>query len=241
MALINCEECSTEISDKAKACPKCGNPMDRPEAKINPCPQCDFELEKGAITCPNCQNKFVIKDGKTGKYRKAYSWEIIDSVSSFNAGTNNDDITRFFVGKKMEFLIAGGTLALIAILALFEVRSNGENSNLSYPTCQSYTSALASNKPNFKKVATSSRNSKVRGKITNIQKNSGFGKIAGDADLTIQGSSGAKCVLSFDFDQNFTEDMLYRMRKGQQIKAQCRSYFALLWGSSVGFQGCKIK
>jgi len=27
MALINCSECSIEISDKAAACPKCGNPI----------------------------------------------------------------------------------------------------------------------------------------------------------------------------------------------------------------------
>lgn len=76
MALINCEECNAEISDKAKACPKCGNPMEKQEAKVNPCPQCDFELEKGAIACLNCQNKLVIKDTKTGKYRQAYNWEI---------------------------------------------------------------------------------------------------------------------------------------------------------------------
>ena len=236
---MNCEECSSEISDKAKACPICGNPMGRQEAKINPCPQCDFELEEGAIACPNCQNKFVIKDGKTGKYRKAYNWELKDRVASFNGKTNNNDITGFH-GKNMGLLVVGGAVALIAIMALFEARSNGENSNLSYPTCQSYTSALASNKPNFKKVAASSRNSKVRGRISKIQKNSGLGKIAGDVDLTIQGSNGAKCVLSF-VDHNFTEDMLYRMRKGQQIKTQCSSYSALLWGSSVGFQGCKIK
>lgn len=27
MSLIQCPECGTEISDKAPACPKCGNPM----------------------------------------------------------------------------------------------------------------------------------------------------------------------------------------------------------------------
>lgn len=27
MSLINCSECDAEISDKAAACPKCGNPM----------------------------------------------------------------------------------------------------------------------------------------------------------------------------------------------------------------------
>ncbi len=27
MALINCSECSTEVSDKAESCPKCGAPI----------------------------------------------------------------------------------------------------------------------------------------------------------------------------------------------------------------------
>jgi len=29
MALINCPECKTEISDKAKSCPHCGNPLNQ--------------------------------------------------------------------------------------------------------------------------------------------------------------------------------------------------------------------
>lgn len=33
MALIKCPECSAEISDKATACPKCGNPMAPPERR----------------------------------------------------------------------------------------------------------------------------------------------------------------------------------------------------------------
>ncbi len=27
MALIKCEECDNEVSEKASSCPKCGNPM----------------------------------------------------------------------------------------------------------------------------------------------------------------------------------------------------------------------
>ncbi|MFZ6773026.1 zinc-ribbon domain-containing protein [Undibacterium sp. SXout7W] len=29
MALINCSECNAEVSDKAAACPKCGNPISK--------------------------------------------------------------------------------------------------------------------------------------------------------------------------------------------------------------------
>ncbi len=32
MALINCPECKTEISDKATACPKCGFNLNTPPA-----------------------------------------------------------------------------------------------------------------------------------------------------------------------------------------------------------------
>ncbi|MFZ6655920.1 hypothetical protein [Undibacterium sp. TJN19] len=30
MALVNCSECDAEVSDKAAACPKCGNPIATP-------------------------------------------------------------------------------------------------------------------------------------------------------------------------------------------------------------------
>lgn len=36
MALINCPECNTEISDKAVACPKCGNPSDTKSLRNGP-------------------------------------------------------------------------------------------------------------------------------------------------------------------------------------------------------------
>ena len=33
MALIKCSECGKEVSDKAKACPNCGNPIASPRNK----------------------------------------------------------------------------------------------------------------------------------------------------------------------------------------------------------------
>ncbi len=37
MALINCPECGTEVSDAAGACPKCGYPLKaKPAGGVNP-------------------------------------------------------------------------------------------------------------------------------------------------------------------------------------------------------------
>ena len=35
MALISCPECGKEISDKAFACPHCGNPMNQQPQHLN--------------------------------------------------------------------------------------------------------------------------------------------------------------------------------------------------------------
>lgn len=65
LALINCPECNKEISDKAPACPNCGNPMKDTESEpvsqqeLLHCPKCDstnlktndkgFSLGKAAV------------------------------------------------------------------------------------------------------------------------------------------------------------------------------------------------
>lgn len=59
MALIKCSNCEKEISDKAKACPQCGQPVvfvtDIPEEKTPVvCEECGTEIPDGADACPNC-------------------------------------------------------------------------------------------------------------------------------------------------------------------------------------------
>ena len=49
MALIKCEECEKEISDKARFCPKCGA-----ENKFTFCPDCNNKVSRNALSCPNC-------------------------------------------------------------------------------------------------------------------------------------------------------------------------------------------
>lgn len=48
MAMIQCKECGTEISDKAAACPHCGNPMNQ----LTPPPV--KKLEYGDRKCLKC-------------------------------------------------------------------------------------------------------------------------------------------------------------------------------------------
>lgn len=49
MALICCEECSKEISEKAKSCPHCGCPNNQIR-----CPECSKFIISGVEECPHC-------------------------------------------------------------------------------------------------------------------------------------------------------------------------------------------
>ena len=51
MALIKCKECGAEMSDKAKACPKCKAPNE--ELKIE-CPECGEKVKADSKVCPEC-------------------------------------------------------------------------------------------------------------------------------------------------------------------------------------------
>ena len=50
MALIKCEECGKQVSDKASACPNCGCPI---EKKIK-CEECGTLLSPKDEVCPSC-------------------------------------------------------------------------------------------------------------------------------------------------------------------------------------------
>jgi ribosomal protein L40E len=52
MALIKCNECNAQVSDKAKNCPKCGAPVIVTETVK--CFECGADLEKGTKVCSNC-------------------------------------------------------------------------------------------------------------------------------------------------------------------------------------------
>ena len=60
MALISCPGCGQMISDKAKACPKCGYSPEQSLQKIDEksviCEECGAVVENGLEECPNCGN-----------------------------------------------------------------------------------------------------------------------------------------------------------------------------------------
>ena len=53
MPMIKYKECETEMSDKAKFCPKCGA-----ENAVKFCPECCKQLSSKANMCPNCGYSF---------------------------------------------------------------------------------------------------------------------------------------------------------------------------------------
>lgn len=54
MALISCSECGAEVSDKAKACPKCGNPINMPP-EVN-----DYVREKKPLDMAKIKKIIII-------------------------------------------------------------------------------------------------------------------------------------------------------------------------------------
>lgn len=59
MALIKCNECGHEVSDKASVCPNCGCPI---EKKLT-CEECGNQLSANDTTCPNCGCPIPNKNG----------------------------------------------------------------------------------------------------------------------------------------------------------------------------------
>lgn len=54
MALIKCNECGADISDKARKCPNCGC-----ERSKKFCPECGKALSESANVCPECGYSFT--------------------------------------------------------------------------------------------------------------------------------------------------------------------------------------
>lgn len=63
MALINCPECNKEISDKAAACPHCGNPMSNVVIPKSDSPAHEVD-DKEYIFCPKCLSTHIHSEQK---------------------------------------------------------------------------------------------------------------------------------------------------------------------------------
>lgn len=50
MALIRCEECGKEVSEKATSCPNCGSPI----SKKKFCKHCGESIDDDCVICPKC-------------------------------------------------------------------------------------------------------------------------------------------------------------------------------------------
>jgi len=64
MALINCTECGKQVSVEAQACPNCGHPVARMQAKLPvktmTCPYCRKDVARLiADSCPHCNRRIV--------------------------------------------------------------------------------------------------------------------------------------------------------------------------------------
>ena len=120
MALINCNECNAQISDKAKTCPKCGIPVTIKE-KFK-CFECNSELEKGTKICSNC--------GAEQEVKQDVKKEIKEELKK--AETNITTVPPVVQKKKSKWLMwtlmSVGALALIVVTAI--VIRNQNNSTI---------------------------------------------------------------------------------------------------------------
>lgn len=114
MALIKCSNCGKEISDKAKVCPQCGQPVvltpDIPEEKTPIlCEECGTEIPDGVNACPNCGCPVPVKE------------EVIDEapqkveVTAVNLPKMTKNTKKYIV------------IALVAVLAVIIALFIGKN------------------------------------------------------------------------------------------------------------------
>ena len=65
MALIKCNECGSDMSDKAESCPNCGA-----ENKIIFCPECGEKIINNQNICPKCGMEIKLQKNNRKKFIK---------------------------------------------------------------------------------------------------------------------------------------------------------------------------
>ena len=123
MALINCEECGREISDRATVCPHCGSPVPPAEAAVVPTPA------RVDTAPPKPPSRFRL--GLKGKIALAVAgalvlggaaWGIVAAVTGgdrISAASNCDDLVRHYEGLVASLVGAEGDTdpALYGVMA----------------------------------------------------------------------------------------------------------------------------
>jgi len=102
MALISCPECGKEISDKAVACPHCGNPMNPQSQQIQQIVQ---PQQEEYLCCPKCGSRELHAEHKGFSGGKALAGALITGGIGLLAGTigsRDTQITCLKCGKKFK-------------------------------------------------------------------------------------------------------------------------------------------
>ena len=95
MALIKCTECGKDVSDKAAACPNCGNPITKQ----------DDALAKSNICCPKCKSNELHAEQKGFSGGKAVAGAVLVGGIGLLAGTigsKDVEITCLTCGNKFK-------------------------------------------------------------------------------------------------------------------------------------------
>ena len=103
MALIECDECSKEFSDKAAACPNCGNPNETTNVKYIPIDiDCDVEINGDEVDIYYDENSLKPNNSKQAKIA-TFAWFVLCVIFFFSVtkphhhGENFMSITFLFI------------------------------------------------------------------------------------------------------------------------------------------------
>lgn len=102
MALINCSECEKQVSDKAAACPNCGNPIATVQPKMTR-PIDDFKPVENKLRCPKCNSTNLTANRKGYSAGKAAVGVVLTGGVGLLAGaigSGKVDITCLSCGYK---------------------------------------------------------------------------------------------------------------------------------------------
>lgn len=116
MALIKCNECGKQVSDKATSCPNCGNPINNTNSKTDRvCEHCGGYVYDNAVTCVHCGKE--LKENIRVKREKTNVCASIGFVFGFLSMIINP------------FALFGVTAIILCCIGSVQIKNNGEKGN----------------------------------------------------------------------------------------------------------------